>query len=128
LHQLAPTCNPSSGSLFPIGTTTVICTVTDSNKNSVSGTFAVTVRDTTPTAFAPFKPTEGAKDDSGVQVFFDVTATDLVDGNVPVSCNYQSGHKFPPGATELKCTASDSRGNQSTKTVQITVTVTSSGQ
>jgi hypothetical protein len=121
--SLTPVCSPASGTTFPIGTTSVSCTVTDSNNNSVSGTFTVTVRDTTPPAFAPFQPTEGVKDDTGVQVFFDVTAADLVDGNVPVSCNYQSGYKFPPGVTELKCTASDSRGNQATKTVQITVTV-----
>jgi hypothetical protein len=124
--SLTPTCNPSSGSLFPIGATSVSCSVTDSNGNSVSGAFTVTVMDRTPPAFAPFQPTEGVRDDTGVQVFFDVTANDLVDGNVPVSCNYQSGYKFPPGVTELQCTASDSRGNQSTKTVQITVTVTES--
>jgi hypothetical protein len=126
--SLTPVCTPSSGSTFPIGTTSVSCTVTDSNNNSVSGSFTITVRDTTPPVFAPFQPTEGVRDDSGVQVFFDITANDLVDGNVPVSCNYQSGYKFPPGVTDLKCTASDSRGNQSTKTVQITVTVTESGQ
>jgi hypothetical protein len=125
---LTPTCNPSSGSLFPIGATSVSCSVTDSNGNSVSGAFTVTVMDRTPPAFAPFQPTEGVRDDTGVQVFFDVTANDLVDGNVPVSCNYQSGYKFPPGVTELQCTASDSRGNQATKKVQITVTVTESGQ
>lgn len=125
---LTPVCNPASGTTFPIGATSVSCVVTDSNNNSVSGTFTVTVRDTTPPAFGPFQPTEGVKDDTGVQVFFDVTATDLVDGNTQVSCNYQSGYKFPPGVTELKCTTSDSRGNQSTKTVQITVTVTESGQ
>lgn len=126
--SLTPMCSPASGSTFSIGTTSVSCTVTDSNNNSVSGTFTVTIRDTTPPAFGPFQPTEGVKDDTGVQVFFDVTATDLVDGNTQVSCNYQSGYKFPPGVTELKCTTSDSRGNQSTKTVQITVTVTESGQ
>jgi hypothetical protein len=124
--SLTPVCNPASGTTFPIGATPVSCVVTDSNNNSVSGTFTVTVRDTTPPAFGPFQPTEGVKDDTGVQVFFDVTATDLVDGSTQVSCNYQSGHKFPPGVTELKCTTSDSRGNQSTKTVQITVTVTES--
>jgi hypothetical protein len=126
--SLTPVCSPASGSTFPIGTTSVSCTVADSNNNSISGTFTVTVRDTTPPAFGPFQPTEGIKDDTGVQVFFDVTATDLVDGNTQVSCNYQSGYKFSPGVTELKCTTSDSRGNQSTKTVQITVTVTESGQ
>ncbi|NDB63917.1 MAG: HYR domain-containing protein, partial [Nitrosopumilaceae archaeon] len=67
-------------------------------------------------------------DDSGVQVFFDVTATDAVDGSTLVSCDYSSGYKFPPGVTTMTCTTSDSKGNQATKKVQITVTVTQSGQ
>jgi hypothetical protein len=125
---LAPTCDHSSGSVFPIGTTTVSCTVKDSNNNSISGTFTVTVRDTTPPDIAPFQPTEGVRDETGVQVFFEATAHDLVDGNVPTSCNYPSGYKFPPGTTNLTCTASDSRGNQASRTLQITVTITESGQ
>ena len=38
-----PTCSPSSGSQFPIGTTTVACFATDSAGNMGSGTFTVTV-------------------------------------------------------------------------------------
>src|SRR5262249_22135254 len=42
-------CPPASGSLFPIGMTTVICTATDSQGNSASCTFKVTVApDSTP--------------------------------------------------------------------------------
>jgi hypothetical protein len=45
-------CNPPPGSLFPVGsgstTTTVTCTATDMHGNSSSGTFDVTVQDTTP--------------------------------------------------------------------------------
>ena len=36
-------CEPSSGSLFPIGTTTVVCTATDSSLNTATATFNVTV-------------------------------------------------------------------------------------
>src|SRR5206468_9865449 len=43
----AITCTPASGSTFPFGTTTVSCTATN-NVGSTSGTFNVTVVDTTP--------------------------------------------------------------------------------
>jgi hypothetical protein len=37
------TCTPSSGSLFPIGTTTVACTATDHVGNASTGSFSITV-------------------------------------------------------------------------------------
>jgi len=37
-------CSPASGSVFAIGTTTVTCTATDSQGNSTTGTFLVTVK------------------------------------------------------------------------------------
>ena len=126
--SITPTCNPPPASIFPIGTTTVTCTVTDSKGESVSGTFTVTVRDTTPPNIPAFQPREGVKDESGIQVFYEVTATDLVDGPVQVSCNYPSGYKFPIGVTILTCTADDSRGNHGTRSLQITVTPKESGQ
>src|SRR5438105_4159663 len=47
---LTPTCSPASGSNFPVGTTTVTCTATDSHGNTGSASFTVTVtlNDTTP--------------------------------------------------------------------------------
>ncbi len=41
-------CSPASGSTFPLGATTVHCTATDLHGNSATGTFTITVRDTTP--------------------------------------------------------------------------------
>ena len=126
--SITPTCSHPPGSTFPIGTTTVTCTATDSNNNSISGSFTITVRDTTPPNIPAFQPTEGMRDETGVQIFFEVTAYDLVDGNVPTSCNYPSGYKFPVGVTVLTCTADDSRGNHGSKSLQITVTLKESGQ
>lgn len=40
-------CNPPSGSIFPIGTTTVVCTAADPSNNTASCTFDVTVVDNT---------------------------------------------------------------------------------
>lgn len=40
-------CNPPSGSIFPIGTTTVTCTAADPSNNTASCTFDITVVDDT---------------------------------------------------------------------------------
>lgn len=45
-------CSPASGSMFAIGTTTVNCTATDAGGLSSSGSFTVTVEDTTGAALA----------------------------------------------------------------------------
>jgi hypothetical protein len=44
---VAVICSPTSESTFPIGTTTVTCTATDSSGNSASGSFTVTVKGAT---------------------------------------------------------------------------------
>lgn len=43
-----PTCNPPSGSIFPLGDTTVSCTARDNAGNSATAEFIVKVQDTTP--------------------------------------------------------------------------------
>ncbi len=43
-----PTCTPASGSLFPIGSTFVVCTATDTSGNVGGANFTVTVADTIP--------------------------------------------------------------------------------
>jgi predicted outer membrane repeat protein len=41
-------CDPASGSLFPVGTTTVTCTATDASGNDAEGSFTVTVTEPPP--------------------------------------------------------------------------------
>ena len=55
------------------------------------------------------------------RVAFKVTATDGVDGAVPVSCKPRSGSRFEIGRTKVRCNATDSSGN--TATAEFTVTV-----
>ncbi len=50
---LTPTCTPPSGSLFPVGTTTVTCTATDSEGNPATGSFTVTVTAPPPEGIPP---------------------------------------------------------------------------
>ena len=41
------TCTPASGTTFALGATTVNCSATDAAGNEATGSFTVTVRDTT---------------------------------------------------------------------------------
>src|SRR5215216_2172739 len=81
--------------------TTVNCKATDSSNNTGYGSFPVTVQDTTPPILKlPDIPPIEAKGPNGANnVTFTVSATDIVDGSVPVSCRTQSGDTFQSGTT-----------------------------
>ena len=101
-------CAPASGTTFPLGATTVECTATDDVGNQTAGSFTVTVSDTSPPILdLPSDITAPASGPQGAIVTFEATATDLVAGDVPVSCDPPSGSLFPIGATTVTCTASD---------------------
>jgi hypothetical protein len=119
-----PTCSPASGSTFPVGTTTVTCSVSDSSNNTSSCSFTVTVRDTQPpTITCPqnitFVAAATCPPTNGMAVNFTVTATDNCPG-VTVVCRNQngvvvtSGQPFPVGTTTVTCTATDASGNTAT--------------
>lgn len=76
-------CDPPSGSAFPVGTTVVTCTATDSSGNTSTCTFTVTVQDTgspmvecVPTVNPAGKHVPDG-DSSG---FYELVATDECDG------------------------------------------------
>jgi hypothetical protein len=117
-----PSCLPASGSTFPIGQTTVSCTVTDGGGLSDSGTFRVTVRDTTaPTLVLPADQTAEATDAAGASVSFTTSASDVVDGSVSVDCDHASGDTFPLGTTTVACSATDTAGNPTSGSFHVTV-------
>ncbi|MFN7151457.1 MAG: HYR domain-containing protein, partial [Microthrixaceae bacterium] len=58
---------------------------------------------------------------SGAAVAYAATATDAVDGAVPVTCTPASGSLFSVGAAPVTCSASDAAGNVAAG--QFTVTV-----
>ncbi len=120
---ISATCTPPSGSTFPLGTTTVNCTATNSTGGRATGSFTVTVKDTTPPALSlPAGITVQAAGPSGATVSYTASATDLVDGSVPVSCSPASGATFPVGTTTVACTAADKAGNTANGTFSVTVT------
>jgi hypothetical protein len=118
----AAQCTPASGSTFALGTTAVSCTATDQSGNSASGSFNITVRDTTPPALhLPSNLTREATSASGAVVTYNATATDLVDGNVTPSCAPASGATFALGTTHVACSATDAHGNTSSGGFNVTV-------
>jgi hypothetical protein len=119
----SPTCSPASGSFFPLGTTTVTCTVADAAGNSASATFTVTVNDTEPPTLAtsPDLTRKNDPDRAGAVVTYSPpVAKDNAPG-VTASCAPPSGNFFPLGATTVTCTAKDAAGNMTKKTFKVTV-------
>ena len=118
------TCGPASGSLFPLGSTTILCDAVDSDANHAAQTqFNVTVRDTTPRTFAaPADQEIPATGPAGaVSTWPDPTATDAVDVTDPVHCLPASGSTFPVGSTTVTCTSTDAASNTTTHTFSVTV-------
>ena len=125
--SVAVGCVPASGSTFPLGTTPVTCTASDTAGNIAADGFNVTVVDTTPPSITgtPSDMTVEATDASGAAVpYIDPTASDLVDGPVAVSCLPASGSTFPIGTTGVICTATDSATNSDSTSFNITVSDT----
>ncbi len=117
-------CGPTSGSVFPLGVTTVTCTATDTAGLSTINTFTVTVSDLEPPLLAgvPSNITVGNAPGAATQnVTFTVpTATDNL-GVQSVGCNRASGSSFPVGVTTVTCTATDLSGLTAAKSFTITV-------
>jgi hypothetical protein len=115
------TCTPPSGSLFPLGMTTVSCVGSEGS----TGSFVVTVVDwTAPALTLPRDFTVVTTSPSGEAVSYTATAFDLVDGSVAVTCAPPSGSTFPLGTTAVTCTASDAAGNTASDGFNITVATT----
>jgi hypothetical protein len=115
-------CEPSSGSPFQLGNTTVTCTAVDSHNNSGRGTFSITVQDTAPPQIAvPKDMIVEATGQRGATENYTASANDQVDGKVKVVCEPSSGSTFPLGKTTVTCTAADSHNNSGRGTFFITV-------
>jgi hypothetical protein len=126
--SLAATCSPGSGTMFPVGTTSVACTAADGVGNPGAASFDVTVEDTVaPVVSVTTTAVEGAQgwysiDSSGTAgVVGTVTATDAVgvdrlectDDGDPIPGVSGSGDTFTlfDGDHHVVCTATDAAGN-----------------
>ena len=119
---LTPVCTAGSG-MFPIGTTTVSCTVTDVAGYTASDSFTITVADTTaPALTLPVVAPAFAMSGNGNVVNYSATAVDIVDGARTVTCTPASGSTFPIAITTVNCSVADTRGNTSTGSFDVSIT------
>jgi len=117
-----PVCAPPSGSTFPIGTTTVICSAADTRGNTGNGSFTVTVRDTTaPDVTVPSNIMKEATGPGGAVATFTASASDIVAGILSPSCSPASGSTFALGTTQVNCSATDGYGNMGSDSFTVTV-------
>jgi hypothetical protein len=81
------------------------------------------VDSTPPTLHIPTSPiTKVTTSASGTTVDYTASATDDVDGSVPINCTPASGSLFPIGTTQVNCSASDVAGNQASGSFEVKVT------
>ncbi len=118
----AVTCDKTSGSTFPIAATVVSCSATDAAGNKTDGTFTITVGDKTAPSLTLTDAQAEATKPAGADVTYSASAKDIVDGDREVSCDPASGSTFPIGATQVDCSASDTRGNSAQGSLKVTVT------
>jgi uncharacterized repeat protein (TIGR01451 family) len=113
---------PTNGSYFPLGTTVVTNTATDTSANIASCTFTVTVVDAeAPVLTCPADVVvSNTLDQCGAIVHFAVSATDNCSTPTVVATPV-SGSNFPVGTTVVTATAADASGNTSTCTFTVTV-------
>jgi len=105
-------CSPSSGSVFKIGTTLVRCTATNRFGEQAAADFPVTAFDGAPPVVSvPKSFAVDAPGPDGEFVKFDSTATDDIDGALPVTCSPASGTLFRVGVTTVYCSATDNSNN-----------------
>ena len=118
--SVAITCTPPSGSLFPLGETTVTCATGELEPETA--TFTVSVHDTAPAVLPIADRSVEANGPSGSPINYESpSAVDAIDGPVPVACLPASGALFPLGSTTVVCTATDSQANVSTSSATFTV-------
>ncbi|MDQ1715904.1 MAG: hypothetical protein QOC60_1849 [Frankiaceae bacterium] len=122
------TCDHVSGSTFPIGTTTVVCS-TGSGTAVVTKSFHVTVTApsaSTVTIVVPKRIQVVVKSPAkSAVVVFVTSARDSADGVLAVTCDHPSGSVFLKGETRVTCWAQNSRGTVATAYFHIVVKVES---
>lgn len=114
---ITPTCTPVSGSIFALGSTSVTCSAADRAGNTASGSFNVTVQDTTPPTLvcpANIGVIEGQQAVLGTP-----DVSDIVDSALTLTNNAPAN--FPVGTTAVIWSVTDDAGNQASCTQLVTV-------
>jgi HYR domain len=121
------TCDHASGSVFPVGTTTVSCSSKDSGDRETIATIDVVVTDTTgPVITVPTVAVQEATAAGGATVTYTVSASDVVEGSQTVTCDKPSDTLFPLGNNTVTCTSTDSGNSETTAQCYVVVADTTS--
>lgn len=110
-----------SGTLFPIGTTSVTVTARDASGNTRVQNFNVIVVDNPPNLSLPGDIVTNATSATGAAVTYFASANDVISGPEPVQCSPASGSTFPIGTTNVNCSATDGAGNTATGSFNVYV-------
>lgn len=120
--EVAVSCAPPSGSVFPLGSTDVMCSANDAAGNVGEAAFRVTVQDTTaPVVLVPGNISDRADSAAGRIVEYSVSASDAVTAVPATACSPASGSMFALGTTTVNCQASDDAGNSSAAAFTVTI-------
>jgi uncharacterized repeat protein (TIGR01451 family) len=118
----AVTCNPTSGSTFPVGSTVVTC----STQSGGDCSFTVTVHDTRspvqPTISCPPNQTSSEDSPGSGSAVVNYPPPTTTGNCVTTVCNPPSGSAFSVGTTTVNCTATDSANNMVSCSFTVTVT------
>jgi hypothetical protein len=128
------TCNPGTGTIFAMGTAAVSCSAADTAGNVATGSFSVTVSDTTPPAVSVSSPAAGgvrgvislaamAADLVGVarvEFYRDTTTAVGVDLTEPYELSWNT-RSVADGAHTVTARACDARNNCLDSTVAVNV-------
>jgi hypothetical protein len=111
--EVIPYCLPKSGSMFPIGNTTVSCSALDLDGNEGGATFTVQVGDEEPGELIVVVPETiyvDATSPRGEFVKYEVWVEKSEDPSPEITCSLASGEIFPVGSTTVTCSALDRFG------------------
>lgn len=134
---LTPVCDPRSGALFPLGETTVACSVTDDAGRTARAEFVIAVRPGgtrpppdrgRPRLVLPSAFTREATAAEGARVTYVARARDARDGPLTPACTPASGTLFALGRTRVACSATDAAGNTARGAFVVTVTRSGGGE
>lgn len=115
-------CSPPSGSTFPVGSTTVMCTSPSGDTCSFAVVVNYTGSNSAPTISCPSNLTVAAENAGNARVNY---STPTATGNcVTVVCSPPSGSVFSTGSTTVNCTATNPANGTASCSFSVTVTST----
>ena len=119
---ISASCTPITNSTFIVGVTTVQCQSINSHSITGSGSFTVTVTDTTaPVITVPGTQTFEATGIATTPTLITATAADIVDGSITATT---SATMFTKGTHTVTWTATDAHANVATATSTVVITDT----